>query len=84
MTHLATWDDPGVSWDSRLYSWDGEPILSEDTAGTLRQRSVFARIVTHRPFACIEQQRPVACIEQQRLVASITQQRLHVRVADGH
>ncbi len=84
MTHLATWADPVVRWDSKLFDWLGNPVLTDETTDQLHRDSVFARIVTHRPFACIEQQRPVACIEQQRLVASITQQRLYARVADGH
>jgi len=57
MTHLATWDDPVVTWNSLLYSWDGESLFPVDIAALLRQRSVFARVVTPRPFACVEQQR---------------------------
>ena len=84
MTHLATWADPVVRWDSKLYSWDGEPILSEDTADTLRQRSVFAYAASDRLVARIDAQRLVARIIPQALIARVDTQRLHARVADGH
>jgi hypothetical protein len=84
MTHLATWADPVVRWDSKLYSWDGEPILSEDTADTLRQRSVFAQVASDRLVARIDAPRLVARIIPQALIARVDTQRLYARVTDGH
>ena len=59
MAGSAAWDDPVVTWDSLLYSWDGESLFPVDIAALLRQRSVFAQVVA--------QQRLVARITQHRL-----------------
>ena len=63
MAGMAAWDDPVVTWNSLLYSWDGESLFPVDIAALLRQRSVFARVA---------QPRLVARITQQRLHARVT------------
>ena len=75
MAGSAAWDDPVVTWDSLLYSWDGESLFPVDVGALLRQRSVFAQVASDRL---------VARIDAPRLVARITQQRLRARVTDGH
>ena len=63
MAYQATWNDPFVTWDSLLYSWDGNHVESASVESRLRQSSVFARIAS---------QAPVALITQQRLHARVT------------
>lgn len=57
MAGSAAWDDPVVTWDSLLYSWDGESLFPVDIAALLRQRSVFAYAASDRLVARITQQR---------------------------
>ena len=63
MAGMAAWDDPVVTWNSLLYSWDGNHVDSEATDARLRQGSVFARITD---------QTPVARVDTQRLHARVT------------
>ena len=53
MAGMAAWDDPVVTWNSLLYSWDGESLFPVDIAALLRQRSAFTRTDHPRPFTRI-------------------------------
>lgn len=57
MAGSAAWDDPVVTWNSLLYSWDGNHVDPESTEARLRQGSVFARITDQAPVARVETQR---------------------------
>ena len=57
MVYQATWADPFVTWNSLLYSWDGNHVDPESTEARLRQGSVFARITDQTPVARVETQR---------------------------
>ena len=85
MSHLATWADPVVRWDSKLFDWLGNPVLTEETKDHLHRDSVATHVGEDQLVAGIDSADHIfAHITEQAPVARINQQRLHVRVSDGH
>ena len=82
MSHLATWADSVVRWDSKLFDWLGNPVLTEETADRLHQDSVAAHVAAQYLVAAVDTQRLTAGLEIPRLAIQISSDHIIARITD--